>query len=133
MVGALLFITLGSLIVPFNLKKIDRTMGKNDEPKVTGIGGIFFKSDNPQDLMKWYGDNLGLAIDGMGSPFEFRNANNPDEINYLRWGVFEQNTDYFNPSEKQFMINYRVQNIEALVESLKKEGVTFVDEITEYE
>jgi predicted enzyme related to lactoylglutathione lyase len=101
-------------------------------PKVTGIGGIFFKSKNPQQVKAWYGTNLGLAIGPNGSPFEFRNAHRPDEINYLNWDAFPDSTDYFNPSEKEFMINYRVQNIEGLVRNLRQNGVTIVDEITEY-
>lgn len=102
-------------------------------PKVTGIGGIFFLSKNPQEIREWYGTNLGLAIDDYGSPFEFRNANRPEEINYLRWSPFEKDTDYFKPSEKAFMINYRVQNIEGLVNNLRKNGVSIVDEIEEFE
>jgi len=102
-------------------------------PKVTGIGGIFFRSKNPKETMEWYGNNLGLAITEFGSPFEFRNANRPDEINYLSWSPFEEGTDYFDPSEKEFMINYRVQNIVGLVDKLKKNGVTIVDEIEEYD
>lgn len=102
-------------------------------PRVTGIGGIFFKSKNRKEISQWYGKNLGLAIDDYGSPFEFRNANNPEEINYLRWGPFNEATDYFNPSEKEFMINYRVQNIEGLVENLRKNGVTILDTIEEFE
>ncbi len=77
-------------------------------PKVTGIGGIFFLSKNPKETKEWYGKNLGLAIDEYGSPFEFRNANRPEEINYLRWSPFEEETEYFVPSEKEFMINRRV-------------------------
>ncbi len=106
---------------------------KDTTPKVTGIGGIFFRSQNPKETMDWYGENLGLAITQYGSPFEFRNANRPDEINYLNWSVMPENTDYFDPSEKQFMINYRVQNIVGLVKKLKENGVTIVDEIEEYE
>ena len=102
-------------------------------PKVTGIGGIFFRCKDPKAIKEWYGQNLGLAIDDWGSAFEFRNANRPDEINYLRWGPFDQGTDYFNPSNKEFMINYRVQNIEKLVQQLKESGVTVVDKIEEYE
>lgn len=102
-------------------------------PKVTGIGGVFFKSKDPEAARKWYGENLGLAINSYGSSFEFRNANNREEINYLQWSPFEEGTDYFDPSEKPFMINYRVQNIEGLVKQLKENGVTVVDEITEYE
>jgi len=102
-------------------------------PKVTGIGGIFFRSKNPKEISSWYGKNLGLAIDDYGSPFEVRNANNPEEINYLRWSPFDKDTEYFAPSEKEFMINYRVQNIEELVNNLKDNGVTIVDAIEEYE
>lgn len=102
-------------------------------PKVTGIGGIFFRSKNPKEVMEWYGTNLGLAITEWGSPFEFRNANRPDEINYLSWSPFEEGTEYFAPSEKEFMINYRVQNIEGLVRNLRANGVTIVDEIETYD
>jgi len=102
-------------------------------PKVTGIGGIFFRTKNPTATREWYGENLGLAIDDYGSAFEFRNANHPDQINYLRWSPFEENTDYFKPSKKEFMINYRVQHIEELVKKLKENGVTIVDDIATYE
>ena len=102
-------------------------------PKVTGIGGIFFRSKNPKETREWYAKNLGLAIDDYGSAFEYRNANRPDEVNYLRWSPFEEGTDYFKPSEKEFMINYRVQNIEGLIKKLKENSVTIVDEIEKFE
>lgn len=102
-------------------------------PRVTGIGGIFFRSENPQGIKEWYGKNLGLAIDDYGSVFEFRNACSPEEVNYLRWSPFDENTDYFDPSEKEFMINYRVYNIEQLVKNLKENGVNILDQIEEYE
>lgn len=102
-------------------------------PKVTGIGGIFFRSRNPKEINEWYSKNLGLEIDDYGSAFEFRNANNPEEINYLRWSPFDEETDYFDPSEKEFMINYRVQNIEGLVRKLKENGVILVDSIITFD
>ncbi|MBR9920125.1 MAG: VOC family protein [Bacteroidetes bacterium] len=102
-------------------------------PKVTGIGGIFFGTADPEAMRNWYGDNLGLAIDDYGSPFEFRNANNPDEVNYLRWGPFEAGSNYFDPSEKEFMINYRVQNIEGLVRNLRASGVNVLDSIQSFD
>lgn len=108
-------------------------MSDNNTPKVTGIGGIFFRSKNPKESREWYHKNLGLAINDYGSSFEFRNANRPEEINYLQWSPFDEKTDYFNPSEKEFMINYRVQNIEELVKNLKKNGVTIIDSIEEFE
>jgi predicted enzyme related to lactoylglutathione lyase len=98
-------------------------------PKVTGIGGIFFTSENPKETNAWYGKNLGLPIGPYGSTFESRNVNKPDEINLLQWGLFKKGTTYFAPSKKEFMINYRVQNIEALVKKLKENGVTIVDNI----
>ncbi|PLX22833.1 MAG: glyoxalase [Marinilabiliales bacterium] len=103
------------------------------EPKVTGIGGIFFFSQNPKETKDWYHKNLGLAVNEYGSTFEFRNANKPDEINYLQWSPFEEGSDYFKPSDREFMINYRVQNIEALVKKLIVNGVRILDEIEEYD
>lgn len=106
---------------------------KDTTPKVTGIGGIFFFSDNPTQTKEWYGKNLGLAINEYGSSFEFRNANRPDEINYLQWSPFIRGSEYFAPSKKEFMINYRVQNIEGLVRNLRNSGVTILDEIEAFE
>ena len=110
-----------------------RKIMNDTTPKVTGIGGIFFRSKDPKSTKEWYGKNLGLAINEYGSPFEFRNAHNPDEINYLNWSPFDENTDYFDPSTKEFMINYRVQNIEGLVNKLKGNGVQVLDEIEAYD
>jgi len=102
-------------------------------PKVIGIGGIFFRSKDPVQAREWYSKNLGLATNEYGSTFEFRNANRPDEINYLQWSAFEENTTYFDPSEKEFMINYRVQNLEGLVKKLQANGVTILDSIEEFD
>ena len=109
------------------------TLMNDSIPKVTGIGGIFFRSKDPQNTKEWYGKNLGLVINDYGSSFEFRNANNPEEINYLQWNLFDENTDYFEPSTKEFMINYRVQNIEGLVKQFKENGVQVLDEIETYD
>ena|SRR5690606_25008118 len=115
-------------------KPTENTPSATDAPpKVTGIGGIFFFSDNPQESKNWYAKNLGLEVNEWGSSFEFRNAHRPDEINYLQWSPFKTGSAYFSPSKKEFMINYRVQNIEGLVSNLKKDGVTILDEIETYE
>jgi predicted enzyme related to lactoylglutathione lyase len=106
---------------------------ENPIPKVTGIGGIFFFSDNPEQTRKWYGQNLGLEINDYGSTFESRNLNKPDEINALQWSPFKNGDTYFSPSKKEFMINYRVQNIEELVKKLRENGVTILDEIESYD
>jgi predicted enzyme related to lactoylglutathione lyase len=103
------------------------------EKKVTGIGGIFFKAEDPQKMRDWYRDNLGLVTNEYGSLFEFRLSDNPAEKGYLQWSPFSAKTDYFEPSKKEFMINYRVENLEKLVEELKASGVTILDTIEVYE
>lgn len=101
--------------------------------KVTGIGGIFFKCADPEKMRNWYSQNLGLITNEYGSLFEFRNSDKKEEINYLQWSPFAQDTKYFEPSKKEFMINYRVQNLVELVAELKKSGVTICDEIEAFE
>lgn len=101
--------------------------------KVTGIGGIFFKAEDPNKMKEWYNKNLGLVTNEYGSLFEFRDSDNPDSKGYLQWSPFDAKTKYFEPSQKEFMINYRVENIEGLVEDFKKNGVTVLDEIETYE
>jgi predicted enzyme related to lactoylglutathione lyase len=102
-------------------------------PKVTGIGGIFFFSDDPAKTRKWYGQNLGLDVNDYGSTFESRNTDKPEEINQLQWSPFKRDSEYFAPSKKEFMINYRVQNIEGLVNKLRENGVTIVDDIESFD
>jgi predicted enzyme related to lactoylglutathione lyase len=103
-------------------------------PKATGIGGIFFFSDNPKETKEWYAKNLGLEISEWGSvSFESRNLDRPDEINSLQWCPFKKGDEYFSPSPKEFMINYRVQNIEGLVSKLKENDVTVLDDIATFD
>jgi predicted enzyme related to lactoylglutathione lyase len=101
--------------------------------KAKGIGGIFFKCQDPEMVKKWYEEHLGLKTTEYGSTFEFRKSGKPDEIGYLQWSPFAEDTDYFDPSPKQFMINYRVENLEELVEELRDNGVIILDEIETYE
>ncbi|MDW3193355.1 MAG: VOC family protein [Cytophagales bacterium] len=103
------------------------------EPKITGIGGVFFKSQNSISLKNWYAKSFSLNVDEYGALFEARQSTDPEKMQYLQWGPFKQDTTYFDPSQAAFMINYRVQNIEGLVEKLRNEGVTIVDEIETFE
>ncbi len=107
--------------------------GEDTTPKVTGIGGIFFFSDNPAETKAWYAKHLGVDVNDWGATFESRKLHKPDEIASLQWSPFKSGSTYFAPSKKEFMINYTVQNIEALVEQLKQDGVTVVDEIASYD
>ncbi|WP_293785709.1 VOC family protein [uncultured Pedobacter sp.] len=112
----------------------NQTTTRDTSPKVTGIGGIFFLSDNPKEIKDWYAKNLGVEINAWGAvSFDSRNINNPDEVDSLQWSPFKKGDEYFSPSKKEFMINYRVQNLEALLEKLKENGVTILDEIATYD
>jgi len=103
-------------------------------PKVTGIGGIFFSSENLKETKEWYIKNLGIEINDWGSSsFESRNIQKPDEVTSLQWKPFKKGDEYFSPSKKEFMINYTVQNIEELVNKLKENGVTVLDAIATYD
>lgn len=97
--------------------------------KVTGIGGIFFKCKDPKKLKEWYKTHLGLETTDYGANFEWRQEEDSTKKGSTAWSPFSETTKYFEPSTKDFMINYRVENLEALVEQLKNEGVTIVDKI----
>ncbi|SMC89653.1 VOC family protein [Pedobacter africanus] len=101
--------------------------------KVTGLGGVFFKCENPQAMNDWYAKNLGMATSEYGTMFEWRQADDPSKKGSTIWSTFPKDTKYFDPSAKPFMINYRVENIAALVEELKRDNVTIIDKIVEYE
>lgn len=98
--------------------------------KVTGIGGIFFKSQDPQKTMEWYQKHLGLNVNSYGAMFEWYENKESTTKALTQWTPFGKESDYFDQS---YMINYRVENLEKLVEELKNEGVTIVDDITTYD
>jgi predicted enzyme related to lactoylglutathione lyase len=97
--------------------------------KVTGIGGIFFKSKDPQKMNEWYKTHLGFNTTPYGTTFEWRQGEDTTNKGLTQWCPFAETTKYFEPSTKDFMINYRVDDLEALVAELKNEGVTIVDKI----
>ena len=101
--------------------------------KVTGIGGIFFKCKDPKAVNEWYKTHLGFETTPYGTSFEWRDIDDSSKKGLTQWNPFPETTKYFDPSEKEFMINYRVENLEALVEELKKQNVTIVDKIETYD
>lgn len=101
--------------------------------KVTGIGGIFFKCKDPKQMNEWYKTHLGFNTTEYGVNFEWREESDPGKKGTTVWNPFSETTRYFEPSTKDFMLNYRVADLEALVEELKKEGVTIVDNIETYD
>ena len=101
--------------------------------RVTGIGGIFFKVKDPNATKSWYQKHLGLNTDQYGTTFEWRSSENPDQKGFSQWSPMKDDTTYFQPSQKDFMINYRVENLEELVKELKAEGVQVLDEIESFD
>lgn len=97
--------------------------------RVTGIGGIFFKCKEPAKVRAWYKEHLGLQTNQYGAVFEWRQGADTLKKGFTQWSPFNEKTKYFEPSGKDFMINYRVDNLTALVAQLKKEGVTIVDTV----
>ena len=107
-------------------------MSKKDIKRVTGLGGVFFKSENPDAAKNWYRKHLGLNTDAYGCTFWWKDyAGNKGST---QWSPFKDDTTYFKPSKKEFMMNFRVDDLEALLHVLKEEGVTVIGEIedTEY-
>lgn len=100
--------------------------------RVTGIGGIFFKAKDPDHIKKWYEKHLGFPYDKYGCSFEWRHKG-ADKPGFTAWGPFEMDTKYYDPSKKDFMFNYRVENLEELLKVLKEEGVEVVGEMETYD
>ena len=100
--------------------------------RVIGIGGIFFKSKNPDQIKEWYGKHLGFNISPYGTKFEFRRADNKEEMNCAVWSPFKEDSNKFEPSKKEFMLNFTVDDLAAVLAELKKEGVEIVGELKDY-
>lgn len=122
-----------SFCMGFACNTIITTQSQSKMKKVTGIGGIFFKCKDPKKMKEWYNTHLGLNAGDYGATFEWREASDSTKNGSTSWNPFGETTKYFEPSTKDFMINYRVADLEALVEQLKKEGVTVVDKIETYD
>jgi predicted enzyme related to lactoylglutathione lyase len=102
--------------------------------RVTGIGGIFFKAEDPKSLKAWYGRHLGFDVTEWGCSFRWKELDKPESQAVARteWSPFKSDTTYFGPSEKPFMFNYRVENLAELLPVLREEGVTIVGGIEEF-
>ena len=131
-------LTVFALIISFCLGfAFKAIITKATEPiatkKATGIGGIFFKCKDPKALRAWYEKHLGLNTNQYGAVFEWYQGADSTKKGFSQWSPFKETTKYFEPSTKEFMINYRVENLTALVEQFKKDGVTVTDTIETYD
>ncbi|WP_115462756.1 VOC family protein [Winogradskyella aurantiaca] len=98
--------------------------------RVTGIGGLFFKTNDPQASKDWYKKHLGFNTDDYGCTFWWKDTDGSDCS--TQWSPFKDDTSYFNPSTKDFMFNYRVEDLEELLKVLREEGVTIVGDMETY-
>lgn len=122
-----------SLGFAFNSILLNQPKEKLNMKRVTGIGGIFIKSSDTKKMSEWYKKHLGLNTNDYGAVFEWFQGSDSTKKGFTQWSPFAQSTKYFEPSTKDFMINYRVENLEKLVEELKKEGVKILDNIETYD
>ncbi|MBT8246084.1 MAG: VOC family protein [Winogradskyella sp.] len=99
--------------------------------RVTGIGGLFFKSKDPKASKDWYKKHLDFNTDNYGCTFWWKDKEGNDAT--TQWSPFKDDTTYFEPSKKDFMFNYRVEDLETLIETLRDEGVTIVGDMQTYE
>lgn len=106
---------------------------ENSIGKIVGIGGIFFKCDEPSLTKKWYENNFRIKTDDWGAPFVQKKVSRNEEFSFLQWSPMPKETTYFFSEDQQFMVNYRVENIEALVNELKDKGCEILDEIVSYD
>jgi predicted enzyme related to lactoylglutathione lyase len=129
----LLLIIAASFASGFAFKSLLTPTPTSSYKKVTGIGGIFFKCQDPKKLREWYSTHLGLNVNPYGSVFEWYQGADSTRKGFTQWSPFKETTTYFEPSKKEFMINYRVGNMDALVAELKQNGVTVLDTIETYD
>lgn len=101
--------------------------------RVKGIGGIFIRSANPVAAKEWYSRHLGMNMDEWGTNFEWRLTDKPESKAFTQWSLINAHDAQVIPKGANFVINYRVDNLIELVEQLRTEGVTVLDDIQEYE
>jgi len=96
---------------------------------VRAIGGIFFRSQDPTRTREWYQHHLGLRTDSTGTNFAWRHFDDASRPGFSQWAPFSQDTRYFGDQDQQFMVNYRVDDLERLLTELRSEGVTIVGDV----
>lgn len=103
--------------------------------RVTGIGGVFFKAKNPHELAAWYQKHLGIPVqpDQTFAVLKWPESEDAEQEGATVWSLFPETTEYFNPSRASFMVNYRVANLDSVLQVLRSEGVTVDDKIEDSE
>ena len=103
--------------------------------RVTGLGGLFFKARNPQALYEWYEKHLGIEREphSEAAAFRWRDWDNPEQKGMTIFSIFPESTRYFGNSKSPFMVNFRVENLDALLQALREEGIEIDPKVEDYE
>lgn len=101
--------------------------------RVTGLGGFFLKCKNTEEMYQWYEKHLGVTRAYGTVSFEWRDVDEPEKTGSTAWALFPEDTQYFDPSRSPFMMNFRVENLEQLLQALRAEGVQVHDKVESYE
>ena len=127
MLGSLLLISAyskgGQEVQSSQTEKSKAPAKMEQRGRILGIGGVFFKSANRDQMREWYSKHLGLADKGEGVMLPWREHDDPQKEHVTVWSVFPASTDYFCPANPTFMVNYIVDDLDALLDRLKQEGV----------
>ncbi|MDB4918314.1 VOC family protein [Mucilaginibacter sp.] len=124
---ALIGLLCAAFLLGYGFSRVTNTV--NSGPRVTGLGGIFFKAKDPAALKAWYSKNLGIRMGEYGSTFEWHQGMDSTKKGFTAWAPFKETTKYFQPSEKQFMINYRVEGLTQLLAQMKAADILPVDSV----
>ena len=129
------FITVGALLLAAGCLWSTRSSSQEsikkaaEMEKVTGIGGVFMKARDPKAMAAWYRAQLGIQVKNGYADFDWREKENPDRIGHTTWSLFPSNTTYFGSSTSPYMINYRVRDLEAMLDQLRQAGATIDSKI----
>jgi catechol 2,3-dioxygenase-like lactoylglutathione lyase family enzyme len=124
---ALVILLIITFLLGYGFSRLTAT--PDTRPRVTSIGGIFFKAKDPAALRAWYGKNLGMRMVSSGTNFEWHQGADSTKKGFTLWAPFKETSKYFQPSEKQFMINYRVEHLDQLLINLKAAGILPTDSL----
>lgn len=114
------------------VKAVQRTASQTEGPGVSGIGGVFFKAENPAKLRAWYQRHLGIDAKGQGVNFFWRERDDAERFGMTVWSLFPKDSDYFGTGGQDFMVNYRVRDLDALLARLREQGVQQAGATEEY-
>jgi predicted enzyme related to lactoylglutathione lyase len=102
--------------------------GRKTVERVTGIGGVFFKAADPEALRSWYAGHLGIAVEDYGgATFQWKGPG------FTTWAIFPAESDYFGSGSQQWMVNFRVLDLDAMLEQLRAAGTSVDDRVEEHE